>query len=182
MALLISLLFHSQLVTSHGRCILVRYAAAARSVQTSALVCICRYEAGSVSETFSSTVLRIISALSSPQASRNTFLALRIVFIPMVIEQGGRLSTPRLRDASLRDVLSSKIRRVVELACEPGSFIPIIPLLPIPRTAMSIPPNVWILCSYNRQWSIIASCGMLPSIVKMFCLSMSTCEMNIFIR
>lgn len=41
-ALRINLSFHSQLVTSHGRWIRVRWEAAARSMQTFALLCICR--------------------------------------------------------------------------------------------------------------------------------------------
>lgn len=96
-----------------------------------------------------------------------------IVATPIVMEQGGRLSTPKLCAASAREVESIKISRVGELKLDPGSFMAILPSRPMPINTMSIPPKVWIRCSYRRQYSMTASCGIVPSMVNTFCLSMS---------
>ena len=85
----ISLSVHSQFVTSHGCIIRVSFAAAARSVTTFASLCVCRNDAGMASVMCPSTVFCIMSALSSPHAVRNIFLAERMVLTPIVIEQGG---------------------------------------------------------------------------------------------
>ena len=127
-----------------------------------------------------STHSLIILALSSPHARRYTFLAPRIVDTPIVIELIGVFSiVPNILVASLRELLSSKIRRVVEFRREPGSLKAILPTRPIPRRAMSIPPKLSIRCSYRRQYSRIVSLAMVPSGVNTFCLSMSTWSRNI---
>ena len=122
-----------------------------------------------------STHSLIIAALFSPHASKYTFLAPRMVDTPIVIELIGVFSiVPKILDASLRDALSNKIRRVVEFRREPGSLNAILPTRPIPSRAMSIPPKLSMRCSYRRQYSKMVSLAMVPSGVNIFCLSIST--------
>ena len=133
-----------------------------------------------VSVTGPSTHSFTLLAFSSPHASRYIFLAERIVATPMVIELMGVLSMlPNILEASLRESLSSNIRRVVEFKRDPGSLKPILPTRPIPSKAISRPPKLSMRCSYRRQYSKMASLAMVLSGVKTFCLSISTWSINI---
>jgi len=106
---------------------------------------------------------------------RNIFLAARIVETPMVIELTGVLSMlPNDLAASFLDALSRRMSRVAEFNRDPGSLKAMFPTRPIPSKAMSMPPKLAILCSYNLQYSNMVSLAMVPSGVKRFCLSMST--------
>ena len=122
--------------------------AAERSMTAWASWCTCRNDAGIASVIFSSTVFRIISAFSSPQPTMKTFCALRMVEIPIVMEQGGTFSLlPKLSVISSRVVLSMRMMREVEDNTEPGSLVAMFPIRPMLRSMMSIPPLVLISCS-----------------------------------
>ena len=117
----------------------------------------------------------IIAALSSPHANRNIFFAPRMVDTPIVMELIGVFSiVPKILDASLRDALSNKIKRVLEFRREPGSLNAMLPTRPIPNNAISMPPKLSIRCSYKRQYSKIVSLAIVPSGENIFCLSIST--------
>ena len=67
-----------------------------------------------VSDTEPSTHSFTMLALSSPHAARKIFLAARMVDTPMVMELMGVLSmVPKSLDASLREALSSRMRRAL---------------------------------------------------------------------
>ena len=86
---------------------------------------------------------------------------------------------PNILDASLRESLSSKIKRVVEFRREPGSLKPMLPTRPIPNTATSIPPKLSMRCSYKRQYSKMVSLAIVPLGLNTFCMSMSTWSSSI---
>ena len=72
-------------------------------------------------------------ALCSPNASSAMRLALSIVFIPIVIAPAGTsLREPKKWTASSREFVSSRMRRVCDDACEPGSLNPTLPAPPTP--------------------------------------------------
>ena len=143
-----SLSVHVHEVTSQGWMMRVSLEAADRSMTAWASGCACRNEAGIVSDIFSSTVFRIISAFSSPQPATKTFCALRIVAIPIVMEQGGTFSLlPKLSVISSLVVWSMRMMREVEVNTEPGSFVAMFPIRPILRSIMSMPPQSSMHCS-----------------------------------
>ena len=75
----------------------------------------------------------MIDDLCSPKASRAMRRALNIVLTPIVMAPAGTLSIePKKCTASLRERGSSRISRVAEDACEPGSLNPMLPVPPMP--------------------------------------------------
>jgi len=143
-----SLSSQSHEVTDHGRLIRVSSPAACRSITIFTLECNCRYDAGVCSETAPSTALLMTDVLCSPQAARMILFALRIVPTPNVMALIGTNSTlPKSSAASLREILSSRINLVPELACDPGSLKPMFPERPMPSICRSMPPNSAIFCS-----------------------------------
>lgn len=100
---------------------------------------------------------------------RKISLAFIIVWIPIVIDFFGTLSSPKKELAASNLVILSKlISLVVDLVPEPGSLKPMCPVLPIPRICMSIPPTSTIFYSYLRQKSTTSSGLILPSGILIF--------------
>src|SRR4051812_49755118 len=78
-----------------------------------ALGCCCRYDAATWLVISPSTERRMTLALPSPQASRTTLRAERIVSTPMVMALRGTFHSPKKSEAASRRVTrSSVIRRV----------------------------------------------------------------------
>ena len=143
-----SLSFHLSEVTSHGCTMRVSREAAARSHTTCTWLCVCKNVAGMRSVMVPSTVFWMISAFSSPHAVRKILRAARIVATPIVMEQGGTGSLPpKLRVISSREVASMRMMREGELSDEPGSFVAMLPMRPMPRSMMSMPSNERMRCS-----------------------------------
>ena len=126
----------------------VKREAAAMSQTTRTSLWVCRNVAGIWSVIEPSMVFLRISAFSSPQAVRKIFLAARIVATPIVIEHGGTGSLlPKLRVISSREVASMRMMRDGELSDEPGSFVAMFPIRPMPSNIKSMPPKLLIRCS-----------------------------------
>ena len=113
-----------------------------------ALLWVCKNDAGTLSLILPSTISFTILAFSSPQTVMKISLAWKMVPMPIVMQQGGTCSPlAKLLVISSRERLSMRMRRETEDRPEPGSFAPMFPLRPMPKSAMSKPPNVLMRCS-----------------------------------
>ena len=71
-----------------------------------------------------------------------------MVAMPMVMEHGGTGSpVPKLSVISSRDTESISMMREVDVGPEPGSFVAMLPILPMPSSITSMPPKVAIRLS-----------------------------------
>lgn len=126
----------------HGATFLVNLYAAARSKKNVTFGCNCRKVAGTSAEVTPSIASFTIVAL----VSEKPMMIIRFAFIteetPMVIAYFGTLSNPIKSEAASSLVFLSKLMiLVLEASVDPGSLNPMCPVLPIPRSYRSMPPD-----------------------------------------